>query len=246
MALAGVAAANDATLVWDWSFNSTTNLHKVVNAAGTNYTTLSFTWNSADVTGGICTTSTNNIIKVTDSSSSVTMGGGYSFVLQGGAVSNPSDWGILFCFGVDESNNIKVADSDSGTLKLLGEGGCSVENTNATYATPYGEGGTYIVTVGALNEDKKSQLTLYYNGNAVHTATLTPGDYSDDAVDMFSIGGRLYKNSPKPTQMRFTNVQLYDGVLSSTQIAQLSIPEPTTATLSLLALAGLAARRRRR
>lgn len=41
------------------------------------------------------------------------------------------------------------------------------------------------------------------------------------------------------------NIALYSGVLTKTEMQAL-IPEPTTATLSLLALAGLAARRRRK
>lgn len=41
------------------------------------------------------------------------------------------------------------------------------------------------------------------------------------------------------------SIQLYDSVLSSTQMQAL-VPEPATASLSLLALAGLAARRRRK
>ncbi len=45
-------------------------------------------------------------------------------------------------------------------------------------------------------------------------------------------------------------MQLYSGVLTQEQILALSpnatVPEPATATLSLLALAGLCARRRRK
>ncbi|QWO97222.1 PEP-CTERM sorting domain-containing protein [Candidatus Akkermansia timonensis] len=44
----------------------------------------------------------------------------------------------------------------------------------------------------------------------------------------------------------FSNVQLYQGVLSPEQIAALSVPEPATATLGLAGLAFLALRRRRR
>lgn len=41
-------------------------------------------------------------------------------------------------------------------------------------------------------------------------------------------------------------ITAYKGALTETQMTSLIVPEPTTATLSLLALAGLAARRRRR
>lgn len=43
----------------------------------------------------------------------------------------------------------------------------------------------------------------------------------------------------------FSNVRLYQGVLSAEQIAVLSVPEPAAATLSLAGLALLALRRRR-
>ena len=41
-------------------------------------------------------------------------------------------------------------------------------------------------------------------------------------------------------------ITAYKGALTETQMTSLIVPEPTTATLSLLALAGLAARRRRK
>lgn len=56
-------------------------------------------------------------------------------------------------------------------------------------------------------------------------------DITQDVVDYFTADGKQYWNIPTGT---FTGT-----------IVQDSVPEPTTATLSLLALAGLAARRRR-
>ena len=44
----------------------------------------------------------------------------------------------------------------------------------------------------------------------------------------------------------FDNITFWNKALSDSEVSGLVIPEPTTATLSLLALAGLAARRRRK
>ena len=44
----------------------------------------------------------------------------------------------------------------------------------------------------------------------------------------------------------FDNITFWNKALSDSEVSGLVIPEPTTATLSLLALAGLAARRHRK
>ncbi len=255
MALASVASAEDATLVWDWSFNSR-NQHVVVDADGDAYSTLSFTWNGAQVSNSICTTknSGGSAIKLTvkDSNSPLTMGDSFSFVMQGGAVDNPSDWGVLFGMGHENNeskcpNNFKVSDTNAGKLAVYPEGGYTLTPDKDLYSTPvfttvYGEMGTYIVTVQA--GENNSQFTLYYNGNEVYSGALSFGNAASEKLSVFSFGGRPLDDNNKAA-ISFTNVQLYSGVLSKSQISQLSVPEPTTATLSLLALAGLAARRRR-
>ena len=64
----------------------------------------------------------------------------------------------------------------------------------------------------------------------------TIGDaYLEQTIDKFALGGRIGgKNGNN------ANVTVYGASLTKI------VPEPTTATLSLLALAGLAARRRRK
>lgn len=47
-------------------------------------------------------------------------------------------------------------------------------------------------------------------------------------------------------EAEISNVTLWNKTLTATEVKGLMIPEPTTATLSLPALAGLAARRRRK
>ena len=73
-------------------------------------------------------------------------------------------------------------------------------------------------------------------------------------ADLFAIGSKNSTSNEKAFLGKIGGVVILssDGYLTTEQIvtalgaAPKSIPEPTTATLSLLALAGLAARRRRK
>ena len=90
-----------------------------------------------------------------------------------------------------------------------------------------------------------SALTRYLNGQAIATAMLASNISTNEKLDTFSLGGRPLNGNNNQTA-DFSNVQLYQGVLSPEQIAALSVPEPATATLGLAGLAFLALRRRRR
>ncbi|MBQ7024529.1 MAG: PEP-CTERM sorting domain-containing protein [Akkermansia sp.] len=248
-ALCGAASATttDATLVWDLSFNAK-NQAVVTNGSGDDYSSLTITMNGSTVTDGICATPADNRVTITDSAATLRMMDSFSFVVQGGADVAVSNWGVLFGLGEDNIWNIKVANNTSGNLTLLEES-YSISDKVGSTATPYGSMGTYIVTVDnggkTQAQASTSALTLYYNGVEVATGTLGAANCTAQPLDTFALGGRNRETS-NATDFSFTNVQLYSGVLSATQISQLSVPEPTTATLSLLALAGLAARRRRR
>lgn len=72
--------------------------------------------------------------------------------------------------------------------------------------------------------------------------TSTRDGYATGNVATLSIGN--WATSRATVQTGTMHAAVFNGVLTTQQMADL-IPEPTTATLSLLALAGLAARRRR-
>lgn len=246
MAMAGVAVADDASLVWDLSFNGNSSV--ITNGSAQKYDSLSMTLNGATIADGVCTSGSGNRVTLFDSAATLRMMDSYSLVIQGGANSEVPGWGVLFGFGEANDWNIKVASNNSGTLTFLEEQ-YDITDKQGSFTTPYGEMGTYIVTVdnGGKTQAQQSSaaLTLYYNGSVVATATLGKNNCTAQVLDTFALGGRNI-NTNNTTNFSFTNVQLYSGVLSESQISTLSIPEPTTATLSLLALAGLAARRRRR
>lgn len=248
LALCGAASATDATLVWDLSFNNL-NQPVVTNGSGNDYSSLTITMNGSTVTDGICATPANNRVTITDSAPTLRMMDSFSFVVKGGADVAVANWGVLFGLGEANDWNIKVANNANGNLTLLEEG-YNISDKVGSTATPYGSMGTYIVTVdnGGKTQAGASTaaLTLYYNGAQVATGTLGAINCTAQPLDTFALGGRNI-GVGNATDFSFSNVQLYSGVLSATQISQLSVvPEPTTATLSLLALAGLAARRRRK
>lgn len=97
--------------------------------------------------------------------------------------------------------------------------------------------------LGSNTSESISLNTSSSTGSVSSTLTLPTVSIKDDAqyYSIFRVTG------VNPTQMAgttYTNAVLTEWSVTSTP--GISTPEPTTATLSLLALAGLAARRRRR
>ena len=90
-------------------------------------------------------------------------------------------------------------------------------------------------------------LTLYVNG--VSQGTLKG---SDTSIAALQLGNRYEGGTPAaPIDATVDNLTIWDRALTTEEVQGFivptqSVPEPTTATLSLLALAGLAARRRRK
>lgn len=248
---AGSASAlAEGTLVWDLTVTGDT--YKVTNGEGGDYTSLNVNLNNATISNGVCTTpGTGNRVYITDSAPSLAMNTSFSFVIQGGLAEAPSNWGVLFGFGEDNNWNLKVNvdTSNGGSLGIAPEGYAPTDMTRGGSITP-GDG-TFIVTYD-VTADNTAAIKLYQNGILIATATQASANVTGEKLDVFSLGGRPYEADDGSvnnlTSFSFDNVQLYEGVLSADQIASLSgvTPEPTTATLSLLALAGLCARRRRK
>jgi len=99
------------------------------------------------------------------------------------------------------------------------------------------------VTVTLFLTSQGGTATVYElasDGNLYQTSTRS--SYATGDLATLSIGN--WDTSRDSVQAGTMNAAIFSGVLTTQQMADL-IPEPTTATLSLLALAGLAARRRR-
>ena len=91
-------------------------------------------------------------------------------------------------------------------------------------------------------------LTAYVDGVANSdsiTFTYGEGVTASTALTGFQFGA-AFGGSRASNSVTIDNIGVWNRALSAAEVASLPIPEPTTATLSLLALAGLAARRRRK
>ena len=95
---------------------------------------------------------------------------------------------------------------------------------------------------------KKDEFAMYLNGSLLGTGT--PNNEMTDAVakqtvTSIAFGGWAAGSDNGKLNEKVSYFAIYDGAMTAAEVATL-VPEPTTATLSLLALAGLAARRRRK
>lgn len=249
-------AQGAGTLVWDMSFTGTSSYPHagnivVTGADGASYKSLFSSFGGGSVTDGVYH-SNGSRLTLTDSSSTLSMCNSFSFVvkaeLNGDGASN---WPVLFGLGDSNSKNLKVnyTKGENAGWSFSPEGYTLSNLTSTAGTVAQGAEQTFIVTVDAGANDGIAQtgtstLTLYLNGEAIATATLDSSNRTNEKLDTFTLGGRPYDNGNNQTA-EFSNVQLYQGVLSAEQIAALSVPEPATASLSLAGLALLALRRRR-
>ena len=111
------------------------------------------------------------------------------------------------------------------------------EITDNTVLT--GDTFTYVTVTMA-----EGAFNFYMNGELVATASKT-GLMSGE-ITTLGLGGWVGNYSNSLLDYTLGSLAIYDGAMSAAEVKGLIIPEPATATLSLLALAGLAARRRRR
>lgn len=249
-------AQGTGTLVWDMSFTGTSNFPNTQNVVikGTDdapYGSLVSSFGGGSVADGVYD-SNNTRLTLTDNSSPLSMCNSFSFVVKASLNGEGSSmWSVLFGLGENNDENLKInykKDSNAG-WGFTPESYTLSDSTYTPGTVVQGKEQTFIVTVDAGANDGTAQtgtamLTLYLNGEAVATATLASANRTDEKLDTFTLGGRPLNTIGNQTA-EFSNVQLYQGVLSAEQIAALSVPEPATASLSLAGLALLALRRRR-
>ena len=247
LALCGCAsAATELVAEWD-NFSSLTN----------NGYTLTITGTATKVEDGILKVTGSNPVSATIdvSDAGLTFGNGftlnmtlsnvnplsgdapYGFVgLKSGdyvnlalAGVNSSSYDAKFCYR-SSSNNITTSypEETSGDLSIL--------TSTTTVST---------LTITFSN----SVFNMYLNGGLVATGTPNSDMMNDNissVIDTISFGAWAGGSDNGLLKEYVHSFAIYEGAMTAAEVRALMVPEPTTATLSLLALAGLAARRRRR
>ena len=167
-----------------------------------------------------------------------------------GPVIAANDLAFIKNNGSDNACSVKFALNSDGTLEFYGyaTGGSTGISTNST--------DVFVKTQTVTNEDGSTStiipdtvITLQFIANENQSGDITGGTLSaisgnntlsielDSALSLTNTSSiRLWTNGGNE---KFKNISL-------SALPNNVVPEPTTATLSLLALAGLAARRRRR
>ena len=160
-----------------------------------------------------------------------------------------------------DDGKLLVRMSDSGSLTLINSHGTSTNSwseyfdgstfgnaTVSAYSCDLGltsaESITSVTTYTLVSNADDKTFTIYKNGTQIDQWT---NWNTDTGLTGLQLGGRFgggNKLSGNET-VDFDNVTIWDKALTTAEVSSIIIPEPTTATLSLLALAGLAARRRR-
>ena len=152
--------------------------------------------------------------------------------------------------------------SESGSLTLINTNGTSTNSwseyfdgstygnqTVSAYSSDLGltsaDSLTTTTTFTLVSDIANKTFTIYKNGTQIDQWT---NWNTDTGLIGFQFGGR-YGGGTKLAEgesVDFDNITVWNRALTESEVSALIIPEPATATLSLLALCGLAARRRRK
>ena len=141
-----------------------------------------------------------------------------------------------------EWRTVRLLTNDSGCLALTFGG-----TTKSTAITSASLDWTTITLVGTASASDNNTLSLDLYANGVSQITLNvpkATNWVSDKNITFQFG--YFGNANNSSTFDVDNVLIYNKALSAVEINAITVPEPTTATLSLLALAGLAMRRRRK
>lgn len=244
LALSSISMAAEPALVWDLDFDSTGVVFtSYVEGVTSN---LSSGVGSDLISDGAITLN-NNAFSFTQTGGNLSYSDEFTLLakVQMGKAAN--NYPVIFSLGETTSWNWKPSfyqNDNEFVLDKDGFGDNIVNQENKSsgavgYTIP--ENGYGDVVTLALQNNGEGKLTLFVDGEQAGYTTITSAnEYSaSKLIKRFKFGGKLAGDSNR------ANIILHDAQFVSGLTTQI-IPEPTTATLSLLALAGLAARRRRK
>ena len=224
LALAGVAAAADSTQeLWSLDFTGTS-----LNSSFADGVSLS-NLPTSGINNGL--TLNNDPRTLTQTGSTLTYADEFVFSVNLQVNSHRGNYPELVGFGNSRHNWKGAYYVEDNNFVLDKNGFASSNETNNA--------------VGDISVTLNTPITLSFKSDGAGTITMYVGDtvagyttigdsYLGQTIDKFALGGRINGKIANNA-----DVTVYSASLTKI------VPEPTTAALSLLALAGLAARRRR-
>lgn len=244
LALSSISMAAEPALVWDLDFDSTGVVFtSYVEGVTSN---LNSGVGSTLISDGAITLN-NDAFSFTQTGGNLSYSDEFTLLVKVQMGKAGNNYPVIFSLGETTSWNWKPSFYQNDNKFVLDKDGfgdniVNQENKSSGavgYTIP--ENGYGDVVTLALQNNGEGKLTLFVDGKQAGYTTITSAnEYSDTKlIKEFKFGGKLSGTNNK------ANIILHDAQFVRGLTTQI-IPEPTTATLSLLALAGLAARRRRK
>ena len=139
------------------------------------------------------------------------------------------------------SNNELVWSSSNGGEASFANNAAYNLGTGIYASSTEGETHASGQTLTLVQDSTAHTLTLYVDSEQVAQAT----NWEAAQIKMINFGC-IPGGTKAVNDAKIDNMAIWNTALTADQVKALVVPEPTTATLSLLALCGLAARRRRK
>lgn len=150
----------------------------------------------------------------------------YRFLSTGSAAGADRGWGLGL--------RLNQATGVASDIRFTSYG--ILDNDSSTFDVAFGSWIHLAVTYN------NGTINYFLNGNALDSDTSVFGN--ELAAARLVIGGRLGANDVDQMNGRIDEVKVYNTVLSLAEIQAAAVPEPSSAILGMIALAGLARRRR--
>ncbi len=238
MAMAGVAAAEGTLL---WTLDATDGEYSITTTNDYTGQSLRTNWSSTDFTTmpGYVYSNGDKKIAVEPTDMGIKMADSFTMMmncnLTGEVYDKNASQHWLMAVGESGGWDLGVAyDSSTSAVTI------ATENSSYTY--------TDIVTYGTFSLSDIKSITLTMDGGLDEAGAVTVYVNGIKAAEGTMSAANRHTNTTIKAATMLNGVAEHKGVLGGVASASFYagvIPEPTTATLSLLALAGLAARRRR-
>ncbi len=243
----GAATANAAEPTYSWTWTE----------SGLSTTGLDSGWDTFNSAFGYtlgddyATISGNNQPSKTSGFGSFTGDFTLSFDLRAGSNTSLTGWKTLASissWGVAKEAHSLQLQTNGTNFILYNMNNSYGHNSSAGQTVEIGRTGAFSemtdwVNLSIVSDVTNGTLTFYVDGTAVGSVD-NWGPRADVASDNFSPTGLVFGCAPDGGRdfggtVQINNIKFYNSAVAS-------VPEPATATLSLLALAGLAARRYRK